>query len=52
MQSNNKTYNKPQLVVHGNVEEITLGGHERDVEWKEKYKNGPHSGGFKEHDDD
>jgi hypothetical protein len=47
MKSNRKTYTKPQLVVHGNVEEITL-------KKEKKYTKGPHSGlrGGREDDDD
>lgn len=39
MKSQKKAYTKPQLIVHGNVEEITLNG-ER---W-EREGDGPHSG--------
>ncbi|HEY5140664.1 MAG TPA: lasso RiPP family leader peptide-containing protein [Methylococcales bacterium] len=47
MKSNKKTYTKPQLVVHGNVEEITLKKEEN------KYRGGPHSGMRRgERDDD
>jgi hypothetical protein len=43
MQSNKKTYTKPQIVVHGNVEEITL-ARRNEQEWEKPEKKGPPSG--------